>query len=94
MIPYFKNQPKVVSALGTPITDDNKVLPMNIMASVDPGRETETASMNDIIDLNVGGTKFQTTRYSEYVEIPRSSNKLSFQADTVARSQFNAGKNV
>jgi len=35
---------------------------MNIMASVDAGQETETASMNDIIDLNVGGTKFQTTR--------------------------------
>ena len=67
---------------------------MNIMASVDPGRETETASMNDIIDLNVGGTKFQTTRYIEYVEIPRLVKKLSFQADTVARSQFNAGKNV
>ena len=67
---------------------------MNIMASVDPGRETETASMNDIIDLNVGGTKFQTTRYIEYVMIPRLVNKLSLQADTVARSQFNAGKNV
>ena len=66
---------------------------MNIMASVDAGRETETASMNDIIDLNVGGTKFQTTRY-EYVEIPRLINELSFQADIVARSQFNAGKNV
>ena len=67
---------------------------MNIMASVDPGRETETASMNDIIDLNVGGTKFQTTRYIEYVEFPRLINELSYQADTVARSQFNAGKNV
>ena len=67
---------------------------MNIMASVDAGQETETASMNDIIDLNVGGTKFQTTRYIECEEIPRLINKLSFQADTVARSQFNAGKNV
>ena len=56
---------------------------MNIMASVDAGQETETASMNDIIDLNVGGTKFQTTRY-EYVEIPRLINELSFQADAVA----------
>ena len=33
------------------------------MANADGGREVETASMNDIIDLNVGGTKFQTTRY-------------------------------
>jgi len=32
------------------------------MASAEGGREVETASMNDIIDLNVGGTKFQTTR--------------------------------
>ena len=33
------------------------------MASAEAVREVETASMNDIIDLNVGGTKFQTTRY-------------------------------
>jgi len=32
------------------------------MASAEAVREVETASMNDIIDLNVGGTKFQTTR--------------------------------
>jgi len=32
------------------------------MASAEGVREVETASMNDIIDLNVGGTKFQTTR--------------------------------
>ena len=33
------------------------------MANAEDVREVETASMNDIIDLNVGGTKFQTTRY-------------------------------
>ena len=33
------------------------------MANAENVREVETASMNDIIDLNVGGTKFQTTRY-------------------------------
>jgi len=32
------------------------------MANAENVREVETASMNDIIDLNVGGTKFQTTR--------------------------------
>jgi len=32
------------------------------MANAEGVREVETASMNDIIDLNVGGTKFQTTR--------------------------------
>ena len=37
------------------------------MANAEGVREVETASMNDIIDLNVGGTKFQTTRYMHYI---------------------------
>ena len=37
------------------------------MANAENVREVETASMNDIIDLNVGGTKFQTTRYAYYL---------------------------
>ena len=44
------------------IPDDHHAKTL-IMASAEAVREVETASMNDIIDLNVGGTKFQTTRY-------------------------------
>ena len=65
------------------------------MANAENVREVETASMNDIIDLNVGGTKFQTTRYiysiSDYHDIVII---LFCQANIIARSQFNAGKNV
>ena len=72
------------------------------MASAEGVREVETASMNDIIDLNVGGTKFQTTRYL-HMNINKNLDPLITlticsillcQADIIARSQFDAGENV
>ena len=96
LIPYFKNQSTVVLALESQlqmITRCFQWISWQVwMQDERLKRHPWTTSLTSTLEGQ--NSKPQGILNMWTVEFPRLINELSFQADTVARSQFNAGKNV